>query len=116
MFAIYAAASCILITIRSAPSAEADSTPLDDGLSIPDEIVRRENRVKSLEKARRVIEEQHKAGQQAEYEKQKGKRDKQHREGKKPKGPEPKPPEATAPDNKKQYSFTNYESRYWKAF
>ena len=38
---------------------EADSTPLLDGLTIPDEISRRENRKKALEKAKAAIEERY---------------------------------------------------------
>jgi len=34
---------------------EIDNSPLEDGLTIPDEIIRRENRKASLEKARKVI-------------------------------------------------------------
>jgi transposase len=94
---------------------EADSTPLDDGLSIPDEIVRREDRIKSIEEARRLIEERHAAEQQAKYEKKKGKRDSQRASGKTPKGPEPKPPVATEPPDKKQHNFTDPESRIMKA-
>lgn len=41
-----------------AKAEEADNTPLDDGLSIPDEIARREDRIQALKNARKVIEEQ----------------------------------------------------------
>lgn len=44
-----------------AKAEDADATPLEDGLSIPDEIVRREDRLKNLEKARSIIEERHEA-------------------------------------------------------
>ena len=94
---------------------EVDAVPLNDGLSIPEELVRREDRIKSLEEARRIIEERHKAEQQARYEKKQGEREKQRREGKTPKGPDPKPPEESAPADKKQYNFTDPESRIMKA-
>ena len=94
---------------------EVDQVPLDDGLTIPDEIVRREDRIKSLEKARRIIEERHKAEQQADYEKKQAKREKQRRKGTTPKGPEPKPPTESAPVDKKQYNFTDPDSRIMKA-
>ena len=35
---------------------ETDNSPLEDGLTIPDEIIRRVDRKASLEKARKVIE------------------------------------------------------------
>lgn len=94
---------------------EVDQVPLDDGLKIPDEIVRREDRIKSLEKARRIIEERYKAEQQADYEKKKGKREKQRKGGTTPKGPDPKPPKESAPADKKQYNFTDPDSRIMKA-
>ena len=94
---------------------EVDNTPLDDGLSIPDEIVRREDRIKRLEEARRIIEERHKAEQQARYEKKNAEREKQRQEGKTPKGPDPKEPEESTPADKKQYNFTDPESRIMKA-
>lgn len=94
---------------------EVDNTPLDDGLSIPDEIIRREDRIKSLEEARRIIEERHKAEQQARYEKKNAEREKQRQEGKAPKGSDPKEPEESTPADKKQYNFTDPESRIMKA-
>ena len=48
---------CSEVEQLMAKAEDADSTPLDDGLSIPDEIVRREDRIKSLEEARRMIKE-----------------------------------------------------------
>lgn len=98
-----------------AKADQADSAPLDDGLTIPDEIVRREDRIKNLKKAKRIIEERHAAEKQAEYEKKKAKREKQRQEGTTPKGKEPKPPKKTAPEDKKQYNFTDPESRIMKS-
>lgn len=98
-----------------AKAEDADSSPLDDGLSIPDEIVRRKDRIERLEKARRLIEERHAAERQAEYEEKKARRDRQRDAGKKPRGPEPKPPDDTPPPDKKQHNFTDDESRIMKA-
>jgi len=96
--------------------AEAtDSTPLDDGLSIPEEMVRREDRIKSLEEARRIIEERHAAARQSKYEKKLQKRQKQRDSGDTPKGPEPRPPKDSTPEDKKQYNFTDPASRIMKA-
>ncbi len=100
----------------TAKAEQTDNVPLDDGLSIPDEIVRREERIKSLEKARDVIEaryEEERRKKQAEYEEKKAAYEKK-RENKKPRGKEPKPPPETPPDNK-QYNFTDPESRIMKA-
>lgn len=95
---------------------QIDNVPLDDGLSIPDEIVRREDRIKNLEHARRVIEaryEEERVQEQAEYEKKKAAYD-EKKKNRKPRGKEPKPPSETPPD-KMQYNFTDPESRIMKA-
>ena len=100
----------------TAKAEQIDNVPLDDGLSIPDEIVRREDRIKSLEQAREVIEaryEEERRKKQAEYEEKKAAYE-QKRKNKKPRGKEPKPPSETPPDNK-QYNFTDPESRIMKA-
>lgn len=96
---------------------EADSAPLDDGLTLPDEIKRRQDRKASLQKARQVIEERYEEVRQqelAEYEAKKQVRDEQRKNGKKPKGKEPKAPSDTPPD-KSQFNFTDEESRIMKA-
>ena len=94
---------------------DADSTPLKDGLTIPDEIKRRESRIASLEKAKEVIEghfKEKKKIEKAEYERKKDKRDKIRKDGKKPRGSEPKEPDPNAkPDPKSQHNFTDPESR-----
>ena len=100
----------------TAKAEQVDTVPLDDGLSIPDEIVRREDRIKSLEHAREVIEaryEEEYRQKQAEYEEKKTAHE-QKRKNKKPRGKEPKPPSETPPGNK-QYNFTDPESRIMKA-
>ena len=100
----------------TAKAEQIDTVPLDDGLSIPDEIVRREDRIKSLEHARIVIEaryEEERKQKQAEYEKKKAVHE-EKRKNKKPRGKEPKPPSAKPPGNK-QYNFTDPESRIMKA-
>ncbi|VGO22042.1 hypothetical protein SCARR_04123 [Pontiella sulfatireligans] len=100
----------------AAKAEQVDNVPLDDGLSIPDEIVRREDRIKSLEHARAVIKaryEEERKQKQAEYEEKKTAFE-EKRKNKKPRGKEPKPPSAEPPD-KKQYNFTDPESRIMKA-
>jgi transposase len=95
----------------------ADSTPLEDGLTIPEEIQRREQRKAQLAKARAEIEARAYARAQAEradYEAKMAKREAQRQEGKKPRGKDPEPPSQT-PESKDQYNFTDPESRIMKA-
>lgn len=98
-------------------SEEIDSAPLNNGLTLPDEIKRRKDRKKSLETARKVIEERYadtKAQKQAEYEKKEKDRDDHRKNGKPPKGRNPKPPKEDPPDGS-QFNFTDDESRIMKA-
>ncbi len=96
---------------------DADSKPLKDGLTVPEEINRRKTRKEALKKAKKTIEDRYQVvskEKQEEYEEKKNKRDKQRKSGKKPRGREPKPPSETPPD-KMQYNFTDEESRIMKA-
>lgn len=96
---------------------DADSAPLEDGLSVPDEISRREERIKRLEEARRIIEERRAEQYEQEekdYEAKLKAREKKRKNGRKRLGPEPKPPVET-PDDKTQYNFTDGESRIMKS-
>ena len=74
---------------------QIDNTPLDDGLTLPDEIKRRKDRQESLREAREVIEERYKQvkeQEQSEYESKKKRREDQRKNGKPPRGKEPSPP------------------------
>jgi transposase len=96
---------------------DADSAPLETGLSLPEEIRRREDRKAALAEARKVIEERYKdirAEKQREYEEKKKARDEQRRSGKKPRGRDPQPPAENPPDAM-QFNFTDNESRIMKA-
>jgi len=96
---------------------ESDSAPLEDGLTLPDEIKRRTDRKKALEQARRIIEERYeevKKEKLSEYEAKKAVRDEARKNGKKPRGKEPKEPPAAPPDDM-QFNFTDEESRIMKA-
>jgi transposase len=96
---------------------EADSTPLEDGLSIPVEVQRRQERKALLAKARAEMEARAYAraqAERAEYEAKLAAREEKRREGKKPRGKEPQPP-AETPGPKDQYNFTDPESRIMKA-
>jgi transposase len=96
---------------------DADSAPLETGLSIPEEIVRRKDRKERLSEARKVIEERYAEVHRQkmdEYEEKKKARDTKREQGKKPPGREPEPPSATPPDGM-QFNFTDGESRIMKA-
>jgi len=94
----------------------ADRQGLDDGLSLPEEMARREDRIQRLEEARRIIRERYEADrkrQEADYEALKAKREAQRQAGKKPRGREPKAPSQEPPANK-QYNFTDPQSHIMK--
>jgi transposase len=96
---------------------DADSTPLEDGLSIPEEVQRRQERKAMLAKARTEMEARARVRAEAEMDEYQTKveaRKAKCEEGKKPRGSEPKPPEET-PGPKDQYNFTDPESRIMKA-
>jgi transposase len=95
---------------------EADSVPQDTGLSLPDEIRRREDRKAKLLEARKVIEERYeevRKQKQGDYEAKEKARDEQRKNGKGPRGRKPVPPSATPPDTM-QFNFTDEESRIMK--
>jgi hypothetical protein len=93
----------------------ADAVPLEDGLSIPAEIARRDNRKEKLEHARKVIEERFQEKERAAYEVKLAERQRKKSEGQNKLGPPLKPPEEKTPDDKAQYNFTDPESRIMKA-
>jgi transposase len=95
---------------------KADSA-LPEGMDLPQELVRREDRLKRLAEAKVVLEaraaERH-ILQQAEYEAKMAERaDKQEQTGKKPRGKSPTPP-PPGPQEGDQYNFTDPESRIMK--
>ena len=95
----------------------ADSTPLEDGLTVPGEIARRRERLEKLRAATAVIEarakERHREELAVFEAKQHAREEKQKATGKKPRGRAPKrPPEG--PRAKDQYNFTDAESRVMK--
>jgi len=95
---------------------ETDSVPLDTGLSLPDEIRRREDRKAKLLEAREVIEERYeevRKQKQEDYEAKEKARDEQRKTGKQPRGRKPVPPSETPPDAM-QFNFTDEESRIMK--
>ena len=96
----------------------ADNADLPDGMSIPEELKRREDRLSAIASAKAEIErraaERH-AREQAAYEKKVAERaEKAQKTGKKPRGKEPKEPEP-GPSNKDQVNLTDEDSRIMPA-
>jgi transposase len=100
-----------------AKAEAADATPLEDGLSVPQEIERRQQRQAKLAQARAEMEARARAraaAEQPEHERKVAAREAQRQAGKKPRGAEPKAPSAQ-PKPKDQFNFTDPESRIMKA-
>lgn len=100
-----------------AKAEQADSAPLQDGLTIPEEIARRQERKAALAKARAEIEaraQSRYAAQLAEHEKKQAERAARKERADKVGGPPPKAP-SSQPGAKEQYNFTDPESRIMKA-
>jgi len=100
-----------------AKAEQADATPLQDGLTIPEEITRRQERRAALAQARAEIEARAQARyavQLAEHEAKLAARAAKKERGEKAGG---KPPEAPMPTPAPgdQYNFTDPESRIMKA-
>ena len=96
---------------------DVDSTPLDDGLSLPDEIARRTKRKAQLEAARKEIEaqfEEQRKEKEAAYQAKLNDREQRRQRGESVRGRAPKPP-PDKPDDKSQINFTDPDSRIMKA-
>jgi len=92
----------------------ADKADIPDGMNVPEELQRREQRLSAIAAAKTEIErraaERH-TREQAAYEEKVAARTKKTEEtGKKPKGKQPKPPTA-GPNSKDQVNLTDGESR-----
>jgi transposase len=96
---------------------QADATPLQDGLTIPEEITRRQERKAALAQARVEIEARAHArytAQLAEHEQKLAERAAKKERGEKVGGQPPQPPTST-PQPGDQYNYTDPESRIMKA-
>ena len=96
---------------------QADATPLQEGLTIPEEITRRQERKALLAQARAEIEARARARASAEmsdYEEKLARRAAKKERGQKVTGPAPQPP-SDQPEPKDQYNFTDPESRIMKS-
>lgn len=96
--------------------AQAEATDRDerpDGLDLPAELARREERLKVLADAKAEIDARAKArfeAEQREYEAKVARREAQRQAGKSPRGKEPQPP-AAGPREQDQVNLTDAESR-----
>ncbi|MGZ8173503.1 MULTISPECIES: IS1182 family transposase [Methylobacter] len=94
-------------------AADVDQEELADGIDLPAEIARREDRLKALAEAKTQIAERVKErDEQArkDYQEKLARREARRATGKKPRGKEPKAPE-TGPKAKDQINLTDEESR-----
>lgn len=98
-------------------ASKADNTANDDGMDIPEEIARREDRLQAIKEAKEKIEqranERYKKEEKLYEEKIKKRTDKAKLTGKKPRGKTPKPPTKEVKD-KDQINLTDEESRIMK--
>ena len=98
-----------------AKAEQADATPLQDGLTIPQEITRRQERKAALAQARAEIEARAQVrytAQLDEYQEKMAERAARKERGEKVGGHTPQPP---TPEPGDQYNFTDPESRIMKA-
>jgi transposase len=93
---------------------EADEADLPDGMSIPDELARREERLDSIAKAKAEIQrrasERYAKEKEAYDQKMAERKVKEQENGKKPRGRKPKPPEP-GPKRTDQVNLTDEDSR-----
>lgn len=91
----------------------SDRAAVPDGMDVPAEIARREDRLRAIARAKAKIEqraaERHQ-GEQQEYEAKSARRRAQREAGKKPRGKDPEPPES-GPKDGDQVNLTDEESR-----
>lgn len=100
-----------------AKAEQSDATPLQEGLSIPEEIMRRQERKAALAKARAEIEARAHARyveELAAHEQKVAEREVRQERGEKVGGKAPQAPSAE-PKASEQYNFTDPESRIMKA-
>lgn len=93
-----------------------DRKQVPDGMDVPQEIARRQERLAALDEAKRKLEEraqERDAQAQKEYESKVAKRQAKRDAGKKPGGKDPEPP-TSGPQDKDQINLTDDESRIMK--
>lgn len=93
---------------------QADEADIPDGMSIPEELERRELRLAAIAEAKAKIEARGQEREQAAYQAKLAAREEQHkRTGKKPPGPPPQPPSGGV-EAKEQINLTDEDSRIMK--
>lgn len=93
-----------------------DRKQVPDGMDVPQEIARRQERLAALDEAKRKLEEraqERDTQAQKEYESKVAKRQAKRDAGKKPGGKDPEPP-TSGPQDKDQINLTDEESRIMK--
>jgi transposase len=97
--------------------AEQADSALPEGMDLPQELARREDRLAAIAEAKAILEAraaERYAAEQAEYQaKMAARADQQERTGNKPRGKPPTPP-TPGPRDGDQYNFTDPESRIMK--
>lgn len=93
---------------------EADASEIPDGMNLPEELARREARLKAIEDAKAKIEARAQARhdeERAEHERKlQQRRERERQTGKKPRGRDPQPPQS-GPRDTDQINLTDEESR-----
>lgn len=93
---------------------DADASEVPDGMNLPEELARREERLKAIEDAKAKIEARAQARhdeERAEYERKlQQRRERERQTGKKPRGRDPQPPQA-GPQDSDQINLTDDASR-----
>ena len=90
---------------------QADAADIPDGMSIPEELERREARLAAIGEAKRKIEARVQEREQGEYEaKREARAEREKRTGRKPRGRPPEPPSGKVED-KEQINLTDEDSR-----
>ena len=95
----------------------SDRAFVPDGMDVPAEIARREDRLSAIAQAKAKIEQraaERRAVEQQEFEAKTAKRQAQRNAGKKPRGKDPEPP-AAGPKDSDQVNLTDEESRIMPA-
>lgn len=93
-----------------------DRQQVPDGMDVPQEIARRQERLAALDEAKRKLEERARERDtqaQAEYDAKMAKRQAKRAAGRKPGGKDPEPP-TSGPQDKDQINLTDEESRIMK--
>lgn len=98
-------------------AAQVERAEIPDGMSIPQELALREERLRAIAEAKQRIAEraaQRHASEQAEYEAKRQAREVKRQSGRPPRGPDPQPPTA-GPKDTDQVNLTDTDSRIMKA-